>query len=88
MIQANIFARLMIYMNYKLSNHFDNNEVLKALYVEVGWIVDQDRTTYRLDTKGCIRISEREDCRISSSPTIAATYQYGRESPLKLALIT
>ncbi|XP_039066900.1 BES1/BZR1 homolog protein 2-like [Hibiscus syriacus] len=36
--------------SYKLPKHFDNNEVLKALCAEAGWIVEEDGTTYR---KGC-----------------------------------
>ncbi|KAF2295088.1 hypothetical protein GH714_031435 [Hevea brasiliensis] len=36
--------------NFKLPKHCDNNEVLKALCAEAGWIVEDDGTTYR---KGC-----------------------------------
>ncbi|KAL2473705.1 BES1/BZR1-like protein 4 [Forsythia ovata] len=39
-----------MYGNYKLPKHCDNNEVLKALCNEAGWIVEEDGTTYR---KGC-----------------------------------
>lgn len=49
-IAAKIFAGLRVYGNYKLPKHCDNNEVLKALCNEAGWIVDEDGTTYR---KGC-----------------------------------
>lgn len=88
-ITTKIFAGLRLYGNYKLLKHFDNNEVLNALYVEVGWIVYQDGTTYRLSTHGCTRIPESEDCGIASSPsTVATTYQYGRECRLILARIT
>nr|ADE77805.1 unknown [Picea sitchensis] len=80
-IAARIFAGLRLYGNYKLPKHCDNNEVLKALCAEAGWIVDQDGTTYRPGTHGCTRISEREDCGISSSPSaVAATYQSGNGS--------
>ncbi|KAJ4874471.1 BES1/BZR1-like protein 4 [Raphanus sativus] len=36
-----------MYGNYELPKHCDNNEVLKALCNEAGWIVEQDGTTYR-----------------------------------------
>ncbi len=50
-IAAKIFAGLRSYGNYKLPKHCDNNEVLKALCAEAGWIVDEDGTTYR---KACM----------------------------------
>ncbi|XP_022845825.1 BES1/BZR1 homolog protein 4-like isoform X1 [Olea europaea var. sylvestris] len=46
-IGAKIFAGLRMYGNYKLPKHCDNNEVLKALCNEAGWIVEEDGTTYR-----------------------------------------
>ncbi|KAE8690190.1 Protein BZR1-like protein 1 [Hibiscus syriacus] len=49
-IAANIYSRLRAQGNYKLPKYFDNNEVLKALCAEAGWIVEEDGTTYR---KGC-----------------------------------
>ncbi|CAA6657553.1 unnamed protein product [Spirodela intermedia] len=49
-IAAKIFSGLRAYGNYKLPKHCDNNEVLKALCAEAGWIVEEDGTTYR---KGC-----------------------------------
>ncbi|KAF8391187.1 hypothetical protein HHK36_023489 [Tetracentron sinense] len=49
-IAAKIFSGLRMYGNYKLPKHCDNNEVLKALCNEAGWIVEEDGTTYR---KGC-----------------------------------
>ncbi|XP_058779518.1 BES1/BZR1 homolog protein 4-like isoform X2 [Vicia villosa] len=49
-IAAKIFSGLRMYGNYKLPKHCDNNEVLKALCNEAGWIVEPDGTTYR---KGC-----------------------------------
>ncbi|KAG0492685.1 hypothetical protein HPP92_006083 [Vanilla planifolia] len=49
-IAAKIFSGLRTLGNYKLPKHCDNNEVLKALCAEAGWIVDEDGTTYR---KGC-----------------------------------
>ncbi|CAH8381328.1 unnamed protein product [Eruca vesicaria subsp. sativa] len=33
--------------NYNLPKHCDNNEVLKALCSEAGWVVEEDGTTYR-----------------------------------------
>lgn len=46
-IAAKIFSGLRMYGNYKLPKHCDNNEVLKALCNEAGWIVEPDGTTYR-----------------------------------------
>jgi len=46
-IAAKIFPGLRMYGNYKLPKHCDNNEVLKALCNEAGWIVEPDGTTYR-----------------------------------------
>ncbi|KAI9089114.1 hypothetical protein K1719_029393 [Acacia pycnantha] len=49
-IAAKIYTGLRAQGNYKLPKHCDNNEVLKALCAEAGWIVEDDGTTYR---KGC-----------------------------------
>ncbi|KAA8531809.1 hypothetical protein F0562_006474 [Nyssa sinensis] len=49
-IAAKMYAGLRAQGNYKLPKHCDNNEVLKALCAEAGWIVEEDGTTYR---KGC-----------------------------------
>lgn len=46
-IAAKIYAGLRTYGNYQLPKHCDNNEVLKALCREAGWIVEEDGTTYR-----------------------------------------
>ncbi|KAL8166058.1 hypothetical protein V2J09_007557 [Rumex salicifolius] len=49
-ISAKIFTGLRAQGNFNLPKHCDNNEVLKALCAEAGWIVEPDGTTYR---KGC-----------------------------------
>ncbi|MCD7453430.1 Protein BRASSINAZOLE-RESISTANT 1 [Datura stramonium] len=49
-IAAKIYTGLRAQGNYNLPKHCDNNEVLKALCAEAGWIVEPDGTTYR---KGC-----------------------------------
>ncbi|XP_050206386.1 BES1/BZR1 homolog protein 2 [Mercurialis annua] len=49
-IAAKIYSGLRAQGSYKLPKHCDNNEVLKALCSEAGWIVEEDGTTYR---KGC-----------------------------------
>lgn len=46
-IAAKIYTGLRAQGNYKLPKHCDNNEVLKALCAEAGWIVEDDGTTYR-----------------------------------------
>ncbi|KAH7277670.1 hypothetical protein KP509_38G001400 [Ceratopteris richardii] len=69
-IAARIFAGLRQYGNYKLPKHCDNNEVLKAVCREAGWIVEEDGTTYR---PGCKPVQDRVDCCISSSPSPASS---------------
>ncbi|RZB68708.1 Protein argonaute 4 isoform B [Glycine soja] len=56
-IAAKIYTGLRAQGNYKLLKHCDNNEVVKALCAEVGWIVEEDGTTYQ---KGCKRPSASE----------------------------
>ncbi|KAK4781088.1 hypothetical protein SAY87_017194 [Trapa incisa] len=46
-IAAKIYSGLRAQGNYKLPKHCDNNEVLKALCAEAGWVVEEDGTTYR-----------------------------------------
>ncbi|KAH6827259.1 Brassinosteroid signaling positive regulator family protein [Perilla frutescens var. hirtella] len=46
-IAAKIYTGLRAQGNYKLPKHCDNNEVLKALCREAGWVVEEDGTTYR-----------------------------------------
>lgn len=50
-IASKIFSGLRNLGNYKLPKYCDNNEVLKALCSEAGWIVEEDGTTYRKDCK-------------------------------------
>ncbi|KAI4327557.1 hypothetical protein L6164_020003 [Bauhinia variegata] len=50
-IAAKIYSGLRAQGNYKLPKHCDNNEVLKALCAEAGWIVEEDGTTYRQGSK-------------------------------------
>ncbi|KAI0516463.1 hypothetical protein KFK09_009138 [Dendrobium nobile] len=50
-IAAKIFSGLRNFGNYQLPKHCDNNEVLKALCAEAGWIVEEDGTTYRKECK-------------------------------------
>ncbi|KAL0442603.1 UNVERIFIED_CONTAM: BES1/BZR1protein 4 [Sesamum latifolium] len=51
--------------------HCDNNEVLKALCNEAGWIVEEDGTTYR---KGCKPV-ERMDIIGSAAVSPCSSYQ-------------
>ncbi|KAK6115376.1 hypothetical protein DH2020_007645 [Rehmannia glutinosa] len=46
-IAAKIYAGLRAQGNFNLPKHCDNNEVLKALCAEAGWVVEPDGTTYR-----------------------------------------
>ncbi|KAK4410225.1 protein BZR11 [Sesamum angolense] len=69
-IAAKIYSGLRAQGNYKLPKHCDNNEVLKALCAEAGWVVEEDGTTYRK-----VKISNRYDpslphLRISNSAPV------------------
>nr|GMD10309.1 BES1/BZR1 homolog protein 4-like isoform X1 [Ipomoea batatas] len=81
-IAAKIFAGLRMYGNYKLPKHCDNNEVLKALCKEAGWIVEEDGTTYR---KGC-KHTERMDI-MGSSVSVSPCSSY-QPSPVSSRYIT
>ncbi|KAJ9567380.1 hypothetical protein OSB04_003346 [Centaurea solstitialis] len=50
-IAANIFNGLRTQGNYNLPKHCDNNEVLKAVCKEAGWVVLPDGTTFRKGSK-------------------------------------
>lgn len=71
-IAAKIFAGLRMYGNYKLPKHCDNNEVLKALCNEAGWIVEADGTTYR---KGCRPVERMDIVGGSASASPCSSYQ-------------
>ncbi|KAJ0796935.1 putative transcription factor BES/BZR family [Helianthus annuus] len=71
-IAAKIFTGLRVYGNYKLPKHCDNNEVLKALCNEAGWIVEEDGTTYR---KGCKPVTHVEAMGGSVSASPCTSYQ-------------
>ncbi|KAL2498355.1 Protein BRASSINAZOLE-RESISTANT 1 [Abeliophyllum distichum] len=64
-IAAKIYTGLRAQGEYNLPKHCDNNEVLKALCAEAGWIVEPDGTTYR---KGC-KPPRREIGSISTNMT-------------------
>ncbi|KAJ6344558.1 hypothetical protein OIU76_006143 [Salix suchowensis] len=46
-VAAKIFTGLRAQGRYNLPKYCDNNEVLKALCAEAGWVVEEDGTTYR-----------------------------------------
>ncbi|KAG2324261.1 hypothetical protein Bca52824_006989 [Brassica carinata] len=46
-VAAKIYTGLRAQGDYNLPKHCDNNEVLKALCSEAGWVVEEDGTTYR-----------------------------------------
>lgn len=46
-VAAKIYNGLRVQGNFNLPRHCDNNEVLKALCSEAGWVVEEDGTTYR-----------------------------------------
>ncbi|KAL8145069.1 protein BZR1 homolog 1 [Apium graveolens] len=56
-IAAKIYGGLRAQANFDLPKHCDNNEVLKALCAQAGWIVEPDGTTYRKGSRPlCIDI--------------------------------
>ena len=77
-IAAKIYSGLRCQGNYNLPKHCDNNEVLKALCSEAGWIVEEDGTTYR---KGC----KPPPIDIAGSSYRATPYSSQNPSPLSSA---
>ncbi|CAD5194165.1 unnamed protein product [Musa acuminata subsp. malaccensis] len=75
-IAAKIYAGLRMYGNYRLPKHCDNNEVLKALCDEAGWIVEPDGTTYR---KGCKPPADHMD--VVGGSTSPSPYSSNQPSP-------
>ncbi|OVA18654.1 BZR1 [Macleaya cordata] len=71
-IAAKIYQGLRAMGNYKLPKHCDNNEVLKALCAEAGWIVEEDGTTYR---KGCKPPPQNEIGGTSTNISPCSSYQ-------------
>ncbi|VAI77346.1 unnamed protein product [Triticum turgidum subsp. durum] len=72
-IAAKIYTGLRAYGNYNLPKHCDNNEVLKALCNEAGWVVEPDGTTYR---RGCKPPPQaRPDPMRSASASPCSSYQ-------------
>ncbi|KAL6627231.1 hypothetical protein ACP70R_030957 [Stipagrostis hirtigluma subsp. patula] len=71
-IAAKIFAGLRAHGGYKLPKHCDNNEVLKALCNEAGWVVEPDGTTYR---KGNKPQQQMDVIGCSVSPSPCSSYQ-------------
>ncbi|PKA49823.1 Protein brassinazole-resistant 1 [Apostasia shenzhenica] len=65
-IASKIFAGLRTFGNYKLPKHCDNNEVLKALCSEAGWVVEDDGTTYR---KGCRPLPAPPEAALIGAPS-------------------
>ncbi|KAI3495384.1 hypothetical protein L1887_37721 [Cichorium endivia] len=74
-IAAKIFAGLRVYGNYKLPKHCDNNEVLKALCNEAGWIVEEDGTTYRKGCKPAARVEANGGSGSTSASPCSSSYQ-------------
>ncbi|KVH98388.1 BZR1, transcriptional repressor [Cynara cardunculus var. scolymus] len=75
-IAANIFNGLRAQGNYNLPKHCDNNEVLKALCKEAGWVVLPDGTTFR---KGCKPSPSSIEIKCTSANTTPSSSQ--RPSP-------
>ncbi|KAM1047948.1 hypothetical protein ACFX13_027796 [Malus domestica] len=73
-IAAKIYSGLRAQGSYKLPKHCDNNEVLKALCAEAGWVVEEDGTTYR---KGC----KPSPMEIAGTPTNMSACSSIQQSP-------
>ncbi|KAH9618205.1 hypothetical protein KSS87_010871 [Heliosperma pusillum] len=70
-IAAKIYSGLRMYGNYRLPKHCDNNEVLKALARDAGWVVQDDGTTYR---KGCKPVEQMDIIGGSASVSPCSSY--------------
>ncbi|KAJ0024922.1 hypothetical protein Pint_08912 [Pistacia integerrima] len=77
-IAAKIYTGLRAQGNYNLPKHCDNNEVLKALCLEAGWVVEEDGTTYRKGVKP-------PPIDIASTSTRITPYSSQNPSPLSSA---
>ncbi|KAE9613001.1 hypothetical protein Lal_00027662 [Lupinus albus] len=76
-IAAKIYSGLRSQGNFKLPKHCDNNEVLKALCADAGWIVEEDGTTYR---KGCKRPSSEFGVTLPSNMSSCSSIQPSPQS--------
>ncbi|MCO5593105.1 hypothetical protein L7F22_047111 [Adiantum nelumboides] len=81
-IAAKIYTGLRMYGNYKLPKHCDNNEVLKALCDEAGWVVEEDGLTYRKGMKAPERTPETG---FAPSPPFASPASSSYPSPASSA---
>ncbi|XP_042040131.1 BES1/BZR1 homolog protein 2-like [Salvia splendens] len=70
-VAAKIYTGLRAQGNYRLPKHCDNNEVLKALCREAGWVVEEDGTTYR---KGC-KPPQGDTVMISANNSVCSSMQ-------------
>ncbi|KAH0875922.1 hypothetical protein HID58_073284 [Brassica napus] len=77
-IAAKIYTGLRAQGGYNLPKHCDNNEVLKALCSEAGWLVEEDGTTYR---KGCSRPSPLSSAFQSPIPSYQVSPSSSRGEP-------
>ncbi|CAI0558782.1 unnamed protein product [Linum tenue] len=83
-IAAKIFTGLRAQGNFNLPKHCDNNEVLKALCQEAGWVVEEDGTTYRKIVGTSTRVtpysSQNPSPMSSSFPSPIPSYQVSPSS--------
>ncbi|ESQ27640.1 hypothetical protein EUTSA_v10018835mg [Eutrema salsugineum] len=77
-VAAKIYTGLRAQGDYNLPKHCDNNEVLKALCAEAGWVVEEDGTTYR---KGC----RPQPGEIGGTSSRVTPYSSQNQSPLSSA---
>ncbi|CAN7058925.1 unnamed protein product [Brassica oleracea var. botrytis] len=82
-VAAKIYTGLRAQGNYNLPKHCDNNEVLKALCSEAGWVVEEDGTTYR---KGHKPPSLPGD--VAGSSSRATPYSSYNQSPFESPILS
>ncbi|XP_024971502.1 protein BRASSINAZOLE-RESISTANT 1 [Cynara cardunculus var. scolymus] len=79
-IAANIYNGLRTQGNYNLPKHCDNNEVLKAVCKEAGWVVLPDGTTFRKGSKP--PLASIETCNTSTTTTNTTPSSSQKPSPI------
>ncbi|CAH8357362.1 unnamed protein product [Eruca vesicaria subsp. sativa] len=83
-VAAKIYTGLRAQGNYNLPKHCDNNEVLKALCSEAGWVVEEDGTTYRKGHKPPLLLPGD----VAGSSSRATPYSSYNQSPFESPILS
>nr|XP_034584437.1 protein BZR1 homolog 1-like [Setaria viridis] len=92
LVSSRIYTALRAEGNYTLPRNCDNNEVLKAVCREAGWVVEPDGTTYRRGSRpprgvlGGFGATAPAGGQASSSTTASAPVTPQNASPPQLTL--